>query len=165
MYTHKGQRVNTKRRSAVFLFVVQAIRREMWWYNVCMSEHTTTKRRGDFGEMLACRYLVERGFTICARNYMPRRGIKRGEIDIVAKKDGVLHFVEVKTRFVRRGALVDPPELRITREKLQALNRTALAYLRAHNHTDAEYRFDAVAIVVCSADKTARVRFLTDIFL
>lgn len=49
---------------------------------------------GRFGEEQAARYLSRLGFMILAINYRT----KVGEIDIVAKKNHVLHFVEVKTR-------------------------------------------------------------------
>lgn len=126
----------------------------------------TTKARGDFGEALACRYLQERGFEVVARNYMPERGIKRGEIDVIACKDGVIHFVEVKTRLVRGAQkLVDVPESQITRTKIVALNRTAQAYLRSMHKEDVRHQFDAIAIVFDTVSRRARVRYLENIFL
>ena len=54
-------------------------------------------RRSDFGrrgEDAACAYLLRHGYSIVERNYRCRRG----EIDIIAAKDGGAVFVEVKTR-------------------------------------------------------------------
>lgn len=54
-------------------------------------------RRGEFGrrgEDAACAYLLRHGYSIVERNYRCRRG----EIDIIAAKDGGAVFVEVKTR-------------------------------------------------------------------
>lgn len=48
---------------------------------------------GDFGEDLAVEYLVKKGFEIICRNYRNRFG----EIDIIAFKDDLFHFIEVKT--------------------------------------------------------------------
>ena len=51
-------------------------------------------RRGDFGrrgEDAACAYLLRHGYSIIERNYRCRRG----EIDIIAAKDGGAVFVEV----------------------------------------------------------------------
>ena len=53
---------------------------------------------GRHGEELACRELRRRGYAIVARRYRTRHG----EIDIVAMDEGVLVFVEVKTRSDRR---------------------------------------------------------------
>lgn len=55
-----------------------------------MSSVTT----GQQAEQAACEYLVQNGYEIIARNWRNRLC----EIDIVALKDGGMHFVEVKYR-------------------------------------------------------------------
>ena len=45
-------------------------------------------------EQLAARYLVDNGYTVLERNFRN----KTGEIDIIAKKDNYIVFVEVKYR-------------------------------------------------------------------
>jgi putative endonuclease len=129
-----------------------------------VQSHTTQK--GRYGERIACRYLANQGFTIVAQNYMPTHGIKRGEIDIVAERDGVIHFVEVKARFITASdAYRELPEVRITRAKLRALERTAQVYLREHKCVEREYHFDALSIEIDRAAHRAQVRYLVDIFL
>ena len=54
----------------------------------------SNKIKGDLGEELASSYLNKLGFTIVERNYR----YKRAEIDIIAIKDKLLVFFEVKTR-------------------------------------------------------------------
>jgi Holliday junction resolvase-like predicted endonuclease len=54
---------------------------------------TEKRKTGNLGEDIAAMFLMKHGFGIIERNYLR----KWGEIDIVAKKGGVLHFVEVKT--------------------------------------------------------------------
>lgn len=49
---------------------------------------------GKKGEERTCDYLKRRGYKILERNYL----IRGSEIDIIAKKDDEIHFVEVKTR-------------------------------------------------------------------
>lgn len=49
---------------------------------------------GKLGEELTAYYLEKSGYEIIRRNFR----IKGGEIDIIAKKDGIIAFVEVKTR-------------------------------------------------------------------
>ena len=51
------------------------------------------KKIGVLGENMACRFLVKQGFKILDRNYSK----KWGEIDIVAKKNKIFRFIEVKT--------------------------------------------------------------------
>ncbi len=55
---------------------------------------SSAKLTGNRGEDAACRYLSDRGYEILARNYT----VRYGELDIVAKKDGLVSFVEVKAR-------------------------------------------------------------------
>ena len=52
------------------------------------------KRLGKQGENAACRYLKRRGYKIIERNYKTRFG----EVDIIARKDDTVAFIEVKTR-------------------------------------------------------------------
>ncbi len=52
------------------------------------------KKYGDEGETFATRFLEQEGFLIIERNYFAR---KLGEIDIIASRDDVLHFIEVKS--------------------------------------------------------------------
>ena len=59
-----------------------------------MSVKQFNKVKGDGGEAIACDFLEKNGYQIVKRNW---RG-KGGEIDIIAKKNDVLHFVEVKMR-------------------------------------------------------------------
>lgn len=54
--------------------------------------HTT--KLGNIGEQFACEELVRRGYEILDRNWKN----KISEIDIVARKDDVVHFIEVKYR-------------------------------------------------------------------
>jgi len=52
------------------------------------------KAKGDMGESIALKFLRKQGFKIIETNYKA----KMGEIDIIAKKDKCLHFIEVKYR-------------------------------------------------------------------
>ena len=70
----------------------------------------TTAETGRAGERAAVEYLRGAGYEICALNW--RSG--RYELDIVARKAGIVHFVEVKTR--RVGSLT-PPEAAVTPQK------------------------------------------------
>jgi putative endonuclease len=54
-----------------------------------------TKSKGNLSESIVCDFLVSRGYEILDRNYLR----KWGELDIVATKEGSLHFIEVKSDF------------------------------------------------------------------
>jgi putative endonuclease len=97
------------------------------------------KRTGDAGEEIARQFLEKKGFVTIERNW--RCG--RGEIDIIAKDDAVLVFIEVKTR--RRDSFGDPEDW-ITRRKQSQIARTAMGYLTENGIENTECRFDVVTI-------------------
>lgn len=82
----------------------------------------THHQTGQTGEMLARRWLQERGFCISHCNW--RHG--HDEIDIIARRNEVLHFVEVKTR---RSMRYGGPETAVTSSKLKSWLRAIDAYL------------------------------------
>ena len=94
---------------------------------------------GILGEDLACRELTRLGYAILARRYRTRFG----EIDIIARHDRTLVFVEVKARqSKRRGDAVEG----VTHHKQRRVAAMALDYLARANRLDALCRFDVVAI-------------------
>lgn len=112
---------------------------------------TATAETGRAGERAATEYLRRAGYDICALNW--RQG--RDELDIVARRDGILHFVEVKTR--RAGSLT-PPEAAATPRKFRALSRAAACYL----HTvgwQGEVQFDLASAEVAD-DGSIRVELI-----
>lgn len=90
------------------------------------------------GEELAVEYLRRKGYLILNRNW--RSGHK--EIDIVARQDDELVFVEVKAR---NNNFYARPEDAITRQKMHRLVLAADAYLRC-NMIDSSVRFDVITI-------------------
>ena len=94
-------------------------------------------RLGQRGERLAVRLLRELGLDILARNY---RG-PHGEIDIVARDQGMLCFVEVKTR---RRAWLSRPADAVRGAKRRNLIHTAHRYLRELTNPELPYRYDIV---------------------
>ena len=79
----------------------------------------TTKTRGSRGETAACKYLIESGHEIIARNWKN----KFCEIDIISKFNGVLCFTEVKYR--RAGGGLDA----IDKKKLEQMRFAAELYM------------------------------------
>ncbi|MBQ6440877.1 MAG: YraN family protein [Mogibacterium sp.] len=81
------------------------------------------KNVGDIGENFAADLLTNAGYKIIERNYRT----KAGEIDIIAIKDGVIHFVEVKTR---NGNQYGYPSEAVTATKQTHIRRAAEQYLQ-----------------------------------
>ncbi len=95
------------------------------------------KQFGNDAEELATRFLTEAGFVIVERNYYAR---KLGEIDIIAHRDGVWHFIEVKSA----GRDFDPI-YNLTPAKLRKVIHSTYYYLKTH-HIDAPFSIDALLV-------------------
>ena len=80
---------------------------------------------GRYGEQLAAAYLTEKQFAVLCANWK----FSRYEIDIIASKTGVLHFVEVKTR---SNHTFGYPEESVDRKKMKKLMKAAEHYLYLH---------------------------------
>ena len=91
------------------------------------------------GEKLAVEHLKTQGYQILAENYR----FRRGEIDIIAKHEKRIVFVEVKTR---RSLKYGLPQSAVTKQKQRQISKVALAYLQTHNLIDTPCRFDVIAI-------------------
>lgn len=92
-------------------------------------------------ETVAADYLADRGYEILCRNFR----VASGEIDIVAKHDGYIVFVEVK---YRSGVHKGMPEEAVDARKQRQICRTALFFLNRYGYgTDAPVRFDVISIL------------------
>ena len=112
-------------------------------------------RLGRRGEILAARVLESRGWRILARNYKAGRR----EIDVVARRDRLLAFVEVKTR---AGEGYGPPEAAVTALKRREIEAVALDYLTRHVHEDVDVRFDVVSVWLVADGRAVRVHHIED---
>ena len=111
------------------------------------------KPLGDRGEALAARSLERAGWTILVRNF--RMG--RKEIDLVARRDEVVAFVEVKTR---AGTGFGHPLEAITWKKRREIQQVASAWIDRFGRPEYTYRFDAVAVLVSGPEE--RVEHVED---
>ena len=100
----------------------------------------SARSKGDYGESLAVEYLENQGYKIKKRNF---HFGKTGEIDIIAEKDDVLVFVEVKYR--TNNSYGDPLES-ITPKKANTLRKTAEGYLFVNDIYDRDCRIDIIII-------------------
>jgi putative endonuclease len=103
---------------------------------------TAAQVQGRNGEDIACSFLRQKGYEIVERNYR----IPGGEIDVIAKRNNELVFVEVKTRSsVQYGY----PEEAVTHSKKIRLARAARSYIGRYA-VPPSYRFDIIAIHMAS---------------
>lgn len=92
---------------------------------------------GRWGEQEAANYLCRRGYEVSARNVRT----PYGEIDLVACKDGLTVFVEVKAR---TGRTFGPPEIAVTPRK-QAHMLACAEFYAQQNDLD-HWRIDVIAV-------------------
>ncbi|MCH9812755.1 MAG: YraN family protein [Epsilonproteobacteria bacterium] len=93
-----------------------------------------SRQKGNFAEDQAISYLQNYNFLVIDRNYSSRFG----EIDIIATKERVLHFIEVKS-----GQY--DPIYQITPTKLSKIQKTAQIYMSTKK-LDMDFCFDALII-------------------
>jgi len=95
-----------------------------------------SRAKGNLAEDRASKFLDDNDFTIVERNFYSRFG----EIDIIAVKDEVLHFVEVKSGLDFESAIQN-----ITLSKLNKFIKTVNVYLKK-NSLDVDFMIDAVVV-------------------
>lgn len=127
------------------------------------------------GEDIACKYLEKQGFLVIERNYWK----KFGEIDIVAEKKGILHFIEVKsvsrrlsgsdvTRVTSQGDVKGEyrPEDNLHPWKLRRLGRAIQVYLEErHVSHETVWQVDAITVLIDHKKRVGRVEVLENIVL
>lgn len=102
-----------------------------------MAQHNET---GKEGEEMAAMHLLKNGYKIKARNFRH----KKSEIDIIATKDDILVFVEVKTRST---TFFQEPELSVTKSKQKQITKGANFYVQEFD-VEEEIRLDIIAITL-----------------
>ena len=142
-----------------------------------MAKHNET---GVVGENIVTKYLENKGFSVIDRNYNK----KWGELDIIAQKDGLVHFVEVKT--VSRKSFGGHfeqeinnyrPEDNMHPWKLKRLQRAIQTYLlekyppsrkaSAGQSKTSEplWQFDLACVFLDQEKRVAKVKFIENLIL
>ena len=94
---------------------------------------------GKLGEDAVAKFLETQGYKILARNFR----IRSAEIDIIAQKDDVIVFVEVKARSDIRHGL---PSEAVTVRKQKKIIEAAGVFLQDENFSECACRFDVIEI-------------------
>ncbi|MCF7844051.1 YraN family protein [Candidatus Gracilibacteria bacterium] len=126
-----------------------------------MAEHNEI---GKIGENIARTFLVKHGFYVLDINYRT----KYGEIDIIAKKDNVLRFVEVKSvkvrDFIHLNTLAVKPEDNLTRDKWSKLVISCETYLhhKSISH-ETKYQIDLACVYVNTESRQGKVVLMENV--
>ena len=93
---------------------------------------------GKKGEECVAQWLKQNGYVILARNYR----VRSGEVDLIAQKNEVIAFVEVKCRTAHYFSLSEV----VTKKKQEKIARAARFFIAEHANLLLSYRFDVALI-------------------
>lgn len=140
-----------------------------------MNKLTEKRKLGNLGEDLACRFLMKHNFQIIDRNYLK----KCGEIDIIAKKDSKIHFIEVKSvsglpmqtsRIINNVSLETSnsdyfrPEDNVHPWKLQRLYKTTELYLIEKDvSSETDWQIDVITVYIDKKQLISKVFILENV--
>ncbi len=128
-----------------------------------------TQKIGEIGEKLAKMFLMKHGFEILESNYTK----KMGEIDIVAKRGEIYHFIEVKSvsreivplskqSNVTHESIGYRPEENMHQKKIGRFVRAVEHYLMANN-LEVEHQIDLALVYIDQTRKTGKVKLLENV--
>ncbi len=107
-------------------------------YAAAHSSKSDNRKKGGRGEELACKYLKRLGYKVLARNWRN----PFGEVDIVAAKDGVVAFIEVKTRL---SDMFGQPSEAVDFSRRRRYINAALCWFSGRE-MDCTVRFDVIEV-------------------
>ena len=145
---------------------------------------TSDKQKiGKLGEELAKRFLVKHGYSILEENYTK----KYGEIDLIAKKNSVIHFIEVKsivshetkvsvthlpTKALESESETYDPIQNLHPMKLRRLSRVIQVYLlnvprvtNTRRFDEPKWQFDLITVKINEKDRIGTVKHIKDIVI
>ena len=110
------------------------------------SKEAAHLQTGRQGEKQAERFLKKAGYKILGRRV---RVGKHDEIDLIARLDDTMVFVEVKTR---RNEKMGRPAAAVNRDKRRKLSRAAVTFLQRRKLCPPYIRFDIIEVVLDPPD-------------
>lgn len=119
------------------------------------SQVKNTRTAGKFGEELALKYLLNKGYTFLQKNFF----IQAGELDLIVQKNGIIHIVEVK---MRSGKNFGTAAEALTYNKKRSLLRTIFTFL-ATQPQPVRWQLDLIAINFHKPTNTAEIEHLPNI--
>ena len=127
-----------------------------------------TRKTGNIGEDIGCTFLKNKGFRIIGRNYLK----KWGELDIIAEKDKILHFFEVKSVVGKSFPIENNragshrPEDNVHGLKAKRLRRIIETYLEdTKRGLAAEFQFHVLCVYMDMETRRAKVKWMKNLIL
>lgn len=119
--------------------------------------HSYNKDIGSFGEALARDYLISKGYKILNMNFRN----KFGEIDIICKKNNLLIFFEIKSRY--SNSFGSPIES-ITCYKQKQIIKLSELYLISKKYYNFNVRYDIIEVIFNTITSSHIINHVQDAF-
>lgn len=120
--------------------------------------HSYNKDIGSFGEALARDYLISKGYKILNMNFRN----KFGEIDIICKKNNLLIFCEIKSRY--SNSFGSPIES-ITCYKQKQIIKLSELYLISKKYYNFNVRYDIIEVIFNTITSSHIINHVQDAFI
>ena len=112
---------------------------------------------GNYGEDLAFEFLKRNGYFILSRNFRNRCG----EIDIICKKDDLIIFAEIKSRYnYNYGSPIEA----ITYSKQKQIIKLCKFYIYINKLINYNFRFDVIEVFLNKDNNLYSINHITDAF-
>lgn len=105
---------------------------------------------------MAKKFLIKNGYIIKKENYFAG---KLGEIDIIAEKENIYHFVEVKTRTNKNFGW---PEEAVGKNKIKKIILSAQDFIEKNNLKN-YWEIDVISILLNNEKRLAEIAYLKNI--
>lgn len=111
---------------------------------------------GKLGEEIASNFIHKKGYQIIEKNYYCRWG----EIDLIAKENNKIHFIEIKTRI---GIDKGQPYESINKHKIRKLMRTIQFYLLNREIKSYKLSLDVISIILNSQKEVEKLDYFENL--
>lgn len=123
-----------------------------------INKNKTDKQEiGEFGENLAINYLKKNKYKIIDKNIK----VSYKEIDIIAKKNNYIIFIEVKTRIANKFA---NPEEGMNHSKTKNLKKALNIYSKLKNINPEKMQIDLICVLINKEEKKANIKHYKEVF-
>lgn len=115
------------------------------------------KSLGNYGEDLACEFLIQNGYIILERNF----NCRFGELDIVSKHKDIIVFIEVKCRYsLNYGLGIES----VNHAKVKRILSSSKFYIHLKKLYDVNVRYDIINIDLCLEKNKKNIQHYEDAF-
>ncbi len=128
-----------------------------------LSKKSNQRGIGGAGENEAVYFLQKQGYVIIELNWYNKKGKRLGEIDIIAKENNTIVFVEVKSRTLSEIRDILPEE-QVTHVKLKKIQKVSESYIKEKELWNSNVRLDIVSVIFIKNSKKIEIKHIKNAF-